>query len=264
MIKINGRLFFYLSFNENIYMHNPFALLNTEQEIFDSFRKVPRSRIKYHGNFFRCLRIERLLKSHIYKRNWIDSSKDTSPDFHNDRQHIMMEIMKIDDSVSPSVNSFYRKDKCLRSYIGDQYKDMIQNCTTFVIPDTTNDDEYNFDGYLKNFNRVLLDHSSKVGKYHEHFPNCKTCILFICDESSAYYQKINADQNLIHICFNDSRFVNLIKELKSDFVVWYTPLKIVHNNRNKEIKLPLACIFDVKKLMPKTYNYPQMSMQKVK
>lgn len=73
---------------------------DNERFVFDLFRKTPSSRIRYNGRYFKCARVERLLKCTFYRKSWIDSSQDSKPDFHNDKHHIMMDIMRVDDCVN--------------------------------------------------------------------------------------------------------------------------------------------------------------------
>ena len=208
-------------------MHNAYLScisIDTERDIFDVFRTVPKKRIIYNGNFFRCLRIDKLLRSFLFKKNWINSSKNTRPDFHNFKNHIMVEFMKIDDADSLKSNSFRRKAKTLRNYFGADYEEVLKNSSLFYVPRATK--ECTYANYLNNFRSILLKHSSKVGAYHENFPECKTCVLFVCDESSCYFttklSKNHKNKNALgelHKCFFDKAFVDIIRNCKADFVV---------------------------------------------
>ena len=239
---------------------------DNESFIFEMFRHIPPSRIKYSGRYFHCLRIELLLKSFLFKKSWIDSSKDSIPDFHNDKHHIMMEIMRIDDCVNeidgrhvPS--SFERAGKYMSRHFGHNYKNDLKTCTLFFNANTRNNKHFNFKGYYQNFKRVLLDHSNNVDVYRKNYPKCKTCVLFIFDESNAYYQESpfksqNPNKkNLVHTCFLDKQFIDVIKQCKSDYVVWFTYNKTILNSKGKPIKQPLACIYEVKNTKHKVYDF---------
>ena len=243
--------------------------LDKESVILERFRMISFCKIKYVGRPLHCFRVERLIKSIVFSRSWIDSSSksDPPPDFHNDNHHIMMEFMRIDDSVGGkhSPNSFERTHKFLINYFGADYKQRMKGCKLFFIPNTSSDEEYNFKGYFRNFERVLMDHSNKVSAYHKNYPKCKTCVLFICDESNSYYQptEING-QKMIHICFSDTKFVEIIKKCKADYVVWFTIYKAILNQKNKEIKMPYACIYDVKHIKEFGHEYNHDKMIKIK
>ena len=240
--------------------------LDEEETILKRFRSIPSSRIVYSGRFFHCFRIERLIKSVFFSRSWIDSSSksDLPPDFHNDKHRVMMEMMRIDDAEQRFPNSFQRTNTYLEKHFGKGYKKEMNGSELFFIPNTRNDKEYNFKGYFRNFERVLTKHSDKVDEYHQHYPKCKTCILFICDESNAYYQAVdNSEKIIIHICFKDEKFVKIIKGCNADYVVWFTLYKTIFRDNGKEIKLPYAFIYDVKHLKQTDISYDHSKMVKI-
>ena len=230
----------------------PLKSLDDESFIFQQFRNIPFYKIKHIGRAIHCWRVRRLIRSIFYSRSWIDSSSSSEPppDFHNDKHHIMMEFMRIDDSVGGKrgPNSFQRTHNCLEKYGGKDYKKKMAGCSLFFVPDTRSNKEYNFKGYYGNFERVLMDHSNKVDSYHINYPKCKTCVLFVCDESNDYYQvcedKMKKKQ---HNCFRDKRFLNIIKECKSEYVVWFTFYK--------EINLRMAYIYDVRHIKDAGIEY---------
>lgn len=250
-----------------------YTSFDDEDFLLENFRLTRSSRIKYFGRFFQCTRVKWLLKSFLFKKSWINSSADSRPDFHNDKHRIMMEMMRIDDCVGERngkqvPNSFKRKDLYFRKHLGNKYEDLLKSCTLFFNADTTNDDEFNFEGYFKNFKKVLMKHSEKVDAYHSNYPKCKKCILFIFDESNAYYQEgpLNGNLNkinLIHTCFLDKQFIDVIKQCKSDFVVWFTFNKTILNEKQKEIKRTLACIYDIKHMRRKGITYDYRKMRKI-
>lgn len=249
-------------------MYNSCISLDTEQDIFDVFRTVPKEKIIYNGRFFKCLRVDRLLRSCLYKKNWIDSSKNTRPDFHNDKNQIMMDFMKIDDAQNLKNNSFRRKTKTLNNYFGNDYEELLKETSLFYVPRATEDCSYN--NYLNNFKSILLKHSDKVCEYRKNFPNCKTCVLFVCDESSCYFTtkltKNHKNKNALgelHKCFFDKAFIDIIRNCKADFVVWYTHFKQIVKGK-KLVKQPVACIYDIQHLKQLGIQYSASSMQILK
>ena len=243
--------------------------LNRESFILENFRLIPSSRIKYVGRFLPCFRVERLIKSILFSKSWTDSSskRDMPPDFHNDKHHIMMEMMRVDDGVGSkhSPNSFTRTNDLLNKYFDSDYKNKLAQCSAYVIPDTRDDKKFNFKGYFQTFKRVLTNHSEKVDNYRDNYPKCKTCVLFICDESNAYYQNVdNGESKILHLCFNDKKFVEIIEHCKADYVVWFTLNKTVLRENEKEIKQPLACIYDVKHTKQIGFDYNHDKMIKIK
>lgn len=154
-----------------------------EGYVLENYRLIPSRKIKYICNYFRCYKIEKLTKSILFSKSWINSSsKDVPPpDFHNDRHHIMMEMMKIDDCVNNLngehvKNSFERESDILKSGLGKDYKKNHQNDIAIIIHDTSNTDEFNYSSYFDNFVRTINKHSSKIDKYKENF------IIFTCSD----------------------------------------------------------------------------------
>ncbi len=246
---------------------------DNERFILDLFRKTPLSRIRYNGRYFKCAKVERLLKCAFYRKSWIDSSQDSKPDFHNNKHHIMMDIMRVDDCVNDIngkhiPNSCERAGKYMTKHFGHNYKNNLKTCPLFFNADTRHNEEFNFKGYYENFKRVLLDHSNKVEQYRKNYPKCKTCVLFVFDESNAYYQenpfKSNNPnkKNLLHSCFIDKRFIEIIKQTKSDFVVWFAFNKSLLNSKGKEIKQPLAFIYEVQYIKNDGYEFCHQSLIK--
>ena len=110
---------------------------NKESFIIENFRMIPSYKIKYNGRFFHCFRVERLIKSILFSRSWIDSSSksDPPPDFHNEKHHIMMEIMRVDDGAGGkhSPNSFERKEKYMQKHYGKDYKKSLRDAAYILL-----------------------------------------------------------------------------------------------------------------------------------
>ena len=257
--------------------------LNDEDFVLYNYRNgTGLNNIKFVGRFFNCLRIKILTKNIFFRRLWINSSSksDLPPDFHNDRHHAMLEIMRIDDCINQIngkhiVNSFEREKKAVKKYLGMNLKDR-PDLTLFFNPDTRNSKEFNFKGYYNNFKRVINDHSNKVEQYHKNYPKCKKVIFLVCDESNNYIQVTNnddlkkeADPNpiinngIVHVCYNDSLFLDVIKKCNADYVIWYGHFKSLFVN-GKKVDYPRAVIYDVKHIKSDGLKYDHNLMFKVK
>lgn len=255
--------------------------LNNESEILNRFRSMSSLSIKYIGNFFSCLRVELLTRSILFRKSWIDSSaKDIlPPDFHNDKHHIMMEVMRIDDCIGMSEgkhipNAFENENISLKKVFGEKYKKEHKDTTVFFIPDTRDHTKYNYEGYLKNFESVILKHSDKVTKYKDNYPKCKEVIFLISDESNEYCETSNLEDKAKvqegvegikvkwHIPCFDNKFIEIIKKCKCDYIIWFQHYK----NSKRKIKLlvPRIVIIDVKKYNVKGIDYNTKLIAKVK
>lgn len=125
--------------------------------------------------------------------------------------------------------------------------------------DTSLLDEFNIDGYLSNFNKTIERHSKNIDLYKKNYPLCDEVIFFVFDESNNYALKVNnvgIDYLTPHKWYLDYKFLDIIKNCKADYVIWYGYSKtILHNG--KELKLPKICIYDNKNLKEEgiKYNY---------
>ena len=251
--------------------------MDNECFIIENFKLIPSRKIAYFGNFFHCFRVETLIKSPMFSKSWIDTSSKsgTPPDFHNNKHRIMMDVMRIDDCINERngnhvANSFQKENNYMKNHMGKNYKKK-HNASLYFIADTKNNDDYNFIGYLNNFERVLMNHSNKVNSYKNNYPKCKNCILFVCDESNVYVQLTDKDdlkrKNPInkfypHNCFIDSKFLNIIKNVNAEYVVWMGRWKSLLIN-GKQIKMPQAAIYETKHLNIKGFEYDHDLMFKV-
>jgi len=257
---------------------NLMQTFDDEQYIWDIYKHIPSSRVKYIGNFLSCLRVDLLTKCHIFAKSWKNSSSksDLPPDFHNNLHQIMMEFMRIDDCVNELdgrkiMNSFQRTSVEVKKALGKNYKK--KNGVLFYVPDTSNNNEFNIRGYLENFTRNIENHSNKIPYYKKNYPKCKKTILFVMDESNPYIQTIkseNLGENhisegrtfMIHNCYYDKRFIDVIKNSNADYVIWFGIYKCILIN-GKPIQFPQAVIYDVKHFNICGYEYNYDSMVKL-
>ena len=64
--------------------------------------------------------------------------------------------------------------------------------------------------------------------------------------------------------FCDKKFIEVIKQCEADYVVWFTIYKTILNDKDKIIRQPLACIYDVKHLRHPGIEFDHSKMIKVK
>lgn len=250
---------------------------DSEKALIQIYRDTPSSHVYYYGRRLPCLRIRWLTKSRLFSKSWTDSSgKDVlPPDFHNDKHGVMMEVMRIDDCINTLdgkeiSNSFKRTNDYMNKYFGKGYKKRL-NGSLFFVPDTRNNKEYNFEGYFNNFREVLMKHSDKVVMYRKNYPKCNNVILFVFDESNCYVQATDdADLRrerpqsitIAHNCFADSKFLEVIKSVQADYVIWFGFYKVLFH-KGRRVRLPRACIYDVKHMNENGYIYDHRKMIKI-
>ena len=236
----------------------------------EMFRDVSKRKIAPFGSISACRRIHRLLTWRIYRKNWIDSSgkSDPPPDFYDPKHKLMMEVMRIDDHAFVDQKGHIHNESL--KHEGELYKKYLRDLdrddlSMFIIPDTKlpTNDEHNYERYVANFERVFKHHEGRLELYNTNHPGFKT-IFFILDESCAYQQATDAkDVGIVkegnevigmpHFFCSDKRFVDIIKNSKVDYVVWYAPYKLLRyiNGRIiREFPLPKCAIYDVKHIQP--------------
>ncbi len=253
-----------------------------ESFIFEYYRIIPNKKIKCFGKFFHCLRIKLLTHSKIFSKSWKNSSakKDLPPDFHNEKHRVIMEVMRVDDCVNNVdgkhvQNSFEKTNLFMKKHAGKDYKKILNGDLVFIA-DTRNSKEFNFQGYINNFERVILKHSNKVEEYRKNYPECKTTVFFVCDESDNYVQVYNEedlrreDEHNVelekfspHMAYCDKKFIEIIKKCKADYLIWFFRFKSIFVN-GKEIPQPRVCIYDIKHLRGEGLSYNHNMMFKVK
>ena len=93
-------------------------------------------------------------------------------------------------------------------------------------------------------------------------------IYFILDESSPYLR--SKEKNIIvkagnkirarlHLFFYDSSFINVLKESKADYVIWYAPFK--HFDSLEKVELPKVIMYtkdNLNKMECIKYNQSEM------
>ena len=227
-------------------------------------KNVSSSRIMICGNFFKCKRILYKIKK---QNNWINSSgkKDPPPDFYSDKYKLMMDAMAINDveyiKNGKIVNDQKkRQHQLLQKYLGKDYRKVRDDLRVFYNYDQSLD-EHNYDKYKASFKRVTDKHNDSVDDYNKNHPGYKS-IFYIFDESLEYIDYVN---DVVHLCFNDNFFIDIIKQLRVDYVVWLTSQKYIFNKNGKEIKIPKVAIYEVKNINKYNYiDYSKYNLQPIK
>lgn len=248
------------------------AIFESEEDLLNKYRLISSSEIGYCGNPFCCSRIERLTRSIFYRKSWKNNSLETNlpPDYINEKHHFMMEVMLVDDCIGKVKgkhvpNTFERTNKYLENYLGKGYKKKI-NSTLFFNADTRDNIIYNYEGYRKNFAKVVGAHSEKRNEYFANHPKCRKLIFLIFDYSNPYFQYNSKDDKLKHQRKNenfkckphnwyaDKYFLDIIKKTNADYIIWVGWNKLLLNG-NKVIKQPRVCIYHIKSIKRKGIEY---------
>lgn len=203
--------------------------LDNENRILELFRAVPTNKV--------CILFDDDESKGIYesivlnKENWIDNSAKDSPppDFLNQTESIMMEMMRVNDTNSEA----NRKETELQKELADSgIMDLFPNAKVATcIPNVHNQ---SYDNYLTSFAKAVEKHGAKISNYRNNYPDITKVVFFICDESEAYYEcRKRTDTGFLgrlHTWFGDKKFMDILKMTKVDVVIWYTPYKVLERD----------------------------------
>lgn len=235
-----------------------------ESQIIECLQNVKLNKILLSNNINAVREIFASIHDAEEWKLWRDSSgkSDPPPDFYNDKLKLMMDVMRVDDHafenkngkiVNPTnqresmIQKEIRKSGVLNSFPN------IKNIIVTAVTDLPTDEDHNYKFYYSNFERVLMKHNNQINLYEKNHPGYKT-IFLVLDESSAYFEmEFKMDNGVMrgqpHYWFWDNMFVNIMKKLRIDYFIWYTPFKYYEVSQGKEkIDLPEICVIDIKNI----------------
>ena len=194
-------------------------LFDDENKVLSFFRQVSvKSILCATDSCFEHALVESLLTDWPF---WTDMSgkNDPPPDFYCDKTHMMMDVMRVNDSWSHvNKRESAMQKEILRSGILDVFSGMREH-PVFCITDTH---EYSFNWYFKAFSDTVLHHNDRIVRlYQKNHPGYKT-VFFIFDESELHCFDGTRE---VHVPFFDKRFIELFRGTNVDFVVWFMPYK---------------------------------------
>lgn len=189
------------------------------------------------------------------------------PDFEDPAASLLLEAMVVDDHLRPG-----KKDKT-RAHEGAVLRE-LKDAGFDVRPDVKvfaavssglpTGQDHNYQAYVDQFTRTVLNHASKVQVYRAERSGYDLGFL-VLDESAAYLETSGAfgppGTGRPHWWFADSAFVDVLTRCGADCVVWLTPYKIIHRADNDELVLPMMTIIDVALLSRKehlVFDLPRM------
>lgn len=242
---------------------------DNENTIISDFQRFKKSDIEFLPFSIKTLKIYNSIHNKKKWQKWTDSSgkNDLPPDYYNEKEKIMMDVMRVDDHayVDDKGNVINHHNKRESEIINDLIKHNSNFCelakqgNIFINPDSglRGEQDHNYAYYINNFKIVVSNHIKKIEKYKRNHKGYKI-IFFIVDESSPYIKEIkdkrpdNVDTPFFahphQWCF-DKNMVDIIIDSEIDYAIWMTPYK--HFDTIEKIKIPMATIIDVKKINKK-------------
>lgn len=243
-------------------------LYDDENEIMELFRSIENCYVYFPYDAAMVKTFYNRIHDVNLWENWVDNSAKNvpPPDYYSEKYKLMMEVMRIDDHAFKKKGKFInptnaRESERRREIMSMLSEEQIKNSKLIVSVHsglTTNED-HNYNYYITNFKYVLGEHSKKISLYRKNHPDCKLA-FFVFDESTPYLYV--QDKNLVkrgpkagqmvqgqlHQFFFDSNFLDIIRKMDVDYLVWFAPYK--HVRTMIGLELPKVIVFDVKR-----YNY---------
>ena len=203
---------------------------------------------------------------------WTDTSgkNDPPPDFYCDEYGLMMDVMRVDDhgyisEKGKTVNPTLTREREVTNELQENgILEQFPGAKLHLLVDTklSTEEDHNYMFYRDNFVRTVEAHKKKIHRYRENHPNCKV-IFFVFDESSAYMEPLRKTNNpvkgqlhcgRVHVWFNDSAFIKVLKDSDIDYLVWFTPYKMIEF-LGKGLELPRAVVYNIKELPQEQFEY---------
>ena len=205
------------------------------------------------ANYIKTTKILDSILSQDYLKVWKDnSSSNLPPDFINEKDSLMLEVMRIDDhSPNGKKNPVLRREKEMykeleRSGILEMFPN-AQKVICNPVTDLPTDEDHNYKNYYKSFQRTIRKHASKIETYRKNYPN-KELIFLVMDETSGIYFEIEKEMyGRPHLVFFDKRFVSEFIDKDVDYLIWFMPYNYFETVESHE-PLPHLVIYDVKNL----------------
>ncbi|MBD5486566.1 MAG: hypothetical protein HDR18_13775 [Lachnospiraceae bacterium] len=257
--------------------------LDSEKSIIKHFQSVKPKSVYFPIESEEVIKVFESIHDQENWKLWIESAgkADPPPDFFSDTYKYMMEAMRVDDHSFKN-----KKGKVVNptnSHIRDLEKEIMQSGIMEMCPnaelminaftDLPTNKDHNYKYYYKNFIRIVEHHKKRIALYKRNHPNYKV-IFFIMDESSAYIEAKNIDDltkerqvgemvlGQPHLHFMDKRFIMAFENSDIDYLIWYTPFKLINSPTGK-LDLPEVCVFDNKRSMQQSLEYDENHMVSV-
>lgn len=203
------------------------------------------------ANYQETVNVLQSLFSDDYLENWKNNSQSSlPPDFLNEKNFLMMEMMRIDDHSSDGkANRTLAKEKQMHKEL-EPILGMFPNLEQVIcIPatDLPTDVDHNYVNYYRSFQRTLRKHSSKIQKYRTNHPGLKLIFLVMDETSGVYFESQEGSKGRLHYPFFDNKFISEFIDKDIDYLIWAMPYNHFDTIEHHK-ELPNLVIFDVKHL----------------
>lgn len=254
-----------------------YSTFSDENNILELFRTHYPTLSKFCPDNHR-IHFKRLINSIVNNSRWKKwtnncGNTDNPPDYYNDSEKMMIEVMRVDhymhrNSKGKNANSNAENiAKVISSLVQEGRTDILDNyIISGAVEINDHEAEYNYDQYLSSFKRVVEKHINKIPTYKANHPGFKL-YFFIFDESASYNVARNEsdivnkrltprplDLDMIHIPCMDENFFSIIRDIDVDQIIWYAPFKDIKTNIGSKQGLQIMIIDPHKPIETIKYN----------
>ena len=201
-------------------------------------------------NYIKTASILDTILSDDYLSKWIDNSVSKfPPDFVNESDNLIMEVMRFDDHSSDGkTNPVLARERLLSKEAKD-IKSLYPNARLHIIAVTNlpTEEDHNYRFLYSGFQRTIRKHLSKLDTYKINYPNKETIFLVLNEASGIYLENVAFPLCKPHLIFLDNRFIKEFINSDLDYLILYSPYNHFKTLEEHQ-ELPKAVIFDVKHL----------------
>lgn len=205
-------------------------------------------------NYYKTTKIITDILDEGYLNIWKDNSGSSSPpDFINERDSLMMEVMRFDDhSPDGKINPNLAKQRQMKKTLESLAKlPKVNRMFMIGATDLPTELDHNYKYFYTGFQRTIRKHLAKINKYRSYHPNKKIIFLVLNEASGIYFESVNKSGESgfgrIHYIYADKRFVNEFINSDLDYLILFSPYNHFDSFPKKEE--PNLVIFDVKNFM---------------
>lgn len=195
--------------------------------------------------------LETILKKGAFDRWKDNSASNLPPDFINEEDGLMMEIMRFDDhspngKKNPNLARQRQMSKELEPlmHLFPNVKHVITNAVT----DLPTEEDHNYRFYCDGFKRTVTKHSAKISSYRKNHPGKKLVFLVADESSGVYFERVLGMQKNAgrpHLPFFDNRLLKTFEKEDIDYLLLFCPFNYCECI-DGALELPKLVIFDVK------------------
>ena len=198
--------------------------------------------------------LETLSEDGLFDR-WMDNSSSAlPPDFIDEKDGLMMEVMRFDDqSPDGKKNPNLARQRQMSRELEPMMHLFPNAKHVIVIPATVlpTEEDHNYRFYYNGFKRTVAKHLAKIPSYRKNHPGMKIVFLVVDESSGVYFERPFGDKQLsfgrLHMPFCDKRLLEVFEQSDLDYLILFCPFNH-YESQGGHLELPKLVIFDVRNM----------------